>query len=121
MNYSDQIMIGKKAYSLTRDYLLGFLDYCVSAEILSHYLNICTGLIRIFHGIGLCPVKSAGFQLFNCITRVAEHNRGNAYHTDKLFWLIGSGYFFDHKEISKRGRIKTNRDEFVQWALGKLP
>ena len=70
---------------------------------------------KIFGGIGLCPPKPSDYRLFNSIIRVARNNEVSPYHADKLFWLVGSGYFYDHKaEIGKEGRIPTKRDEFIK-------
>lgn len=36
---------------------------------------------------------------------------------DKVFWLVGSGFFYGHSEI---GRLTTDRDEFITHTLREL-
>jgi len=36
------------------------------------------------------------------------------YNVDKLFWLIGSGKFYNNKEIGTQGSIKTNKKKFIK-------
>jgi hypothetical protein len=47
----------------------------------------------IFTGLSLCPEKSDDYLLFKAVIRVARHAGVSPYNADKVFWLIGSGYF----------------------------
>ncbi len=38
------------------------------------------------------------------------------YDGDKLFWLIGSGYFYDDHHIGNNGRIGSRKKEFIDMA-----
>jgi len=39
---------------------------------------------------------------------------------DKLFWLIGSGYFYNDKHIGKDGRIGSHKKDFITQARKAL-
>jgi hypothetical protein len=39
------------------------------------------------------------------------------YHVDKLFWLIGSGNFYDDPQIGNEGRIGRHKEQFIEYAL----
>jgi hypothetical protein len=53
--------------------------------------------------------------VFEAVTRIAKNTGKNAYAVDKLFWLIGSGYFY-------RSEFKIHRhaDKFIEWAKPQL-
>jgi hypothetical protein len=72
----------------------------------------------IFTKLGLYSKnKPDDYQLFKAINRVAKNNNVSSYNADKLFWLIGSGNFYDVKpEIS----IGRNRKKFVEFARRQL-
>jgi hypothetical protein len=36
------------------------------------------------------------------------------YNVDKLFWLIGSGYFYDDPHVGKRGKIGSQKKAFIE-------
>jgi hypothetical protein len=40
----------------------------------------------------------------------------SAYNADKVFWLIGSGYFYEDQHIGNDGRIGTRKTEFIEYA-----
>lgn len=68
----------------------------------------------IFQGIGLCVKKSDDYTLFKSVIRVSLHAQVTPYNADKIFWLIGSGYFYDDPQIGNNGRIGSNKKEFVE-------
>ena len=74
----------------------------------------------IFTGLELCPSKVNDYQVFRAVIRVAENVGVTPYNVDKLFWLIGSGKFYDDQQIGKGGRIATNKREFIAYAQQKL-
>ena len=43
--------------------------------------------------------------MVEAVARVARHAGVTAYNVDKLFWPVGSAYFYDNPEISLNGRI----------------
>lgn len=60
------------------------------------------------------------FEVFSAVVWVARNVRETPYCVDKLFWLIGSGYFCDHPHIGAAGRIGNNKERFYNFALPKL-
>ncbi len=47
----------------------------------------------IFSALNLCPPNADDYQLFKSIIRLSGHAHVSAYNADKVFWLLGSGYF----------------------------
>jgi hypothetical protein len=74
----------------------------------------------IFTALKLCPAKCDDYKLFKAIVRVANHANVSAYNTDKVFWLIGSGYFYDDPHIGKKGKIGRHKQKFISYAVKKL-
>jgi hypothetical protein len=70
----------------------------------------------IFTALSLCKDKSNDYQLFKAVVRVAGHARVSAYNADKIFWLIGSGYFYSDHHIGNQGRIGSRKREFIEYA-----
>lgn len=76
----------------------------------------------IFRALTLCPDKSDDYQLFKAVIRVANHAGVSPYNADKVFWLIGSGYFYADKNLGNDGRVGSRKKEFIEYAkplLGK--
>lgn len=99
-------------FALACDFLMdiGYPNFC-KPDI--HIQTICVGL-------GLAPPKSKPYDVFKAMIRVARSNGVTPYSADKLFWLVGSGYFYNHDHLGKNGRIPTRRDEFIARAGRKL-
>jgi hypothetical protein len=78
-------------YALACDFLkeAGFVDYGKPDVHIK----------RIFEGIGLCPIKSSDYAVQMVIAKIADAVGVSAYNVDKLFWLIGSGKFYNHNGI----------------------
>lgn len=70
----------------------------------------------IFTSLGLCRDKPDDYQLFKAVIRVAGHAGVSAYNADKVFWLIGSGYFYSDLNIGKQGRVGSRKWEFIEHA-----
>jgi hypothetical protein len=51
---------------------------------------------------------------------VAQNVGVTPYNVDKVFWLIGSGYFYDDPQIGKNGRIGSRKKEFINMAQPRL-
>ena len=87
------------------------------------YLNFAkpdVHLKAIFKGLELCAPDANDYEVFRAITRVSNSQRVAPYNVDKLFWLVGSGYFYNHAHIGNRGRIGTDRAEFIHKARLEL-
>ena len=50
---------------------------------------------HIFKGIGICSSAASFYEAFRAVDRVAHNVEVNPYKVDKLFWLVGSGHFYD--------------------------
>ena len=70
----------------------------------------------IFSALNLCPPKADDYQLFKSIIRLSGHAHVSAYNADKVFWLLGSGYFYDDKHIGNNGRIGSHKHDFIEYA-----
>jgi hypothetical protein len=64
-------------------------------------------VMQIFSGIGLCPEKTSPYQVQKVIAQIAQASGVSAYDVDKVFWLIGSGKFYNHPNIGNIGRKKA--------------
>jgi hypothetical protein len=70
----------------------------------------------IFTALSLCQDKPTDYQLFKAVIRVAGHAGVSAYNADKVFWLIGSGYFYNDLHIGSQGRVGSRKREFIEYA-----
>ena len=86
-------------YPLACDFLkeLGYVDY---GKPDVHIMDI-------FIGIGLCPERASPYHFQKAISRLADAANVSAYAVDKLFWLIGSGKFYNHPALKSIGRKKA--------------
>jgi len=71
-------------------------------------------IIEIFESTSLIQNKSSNYQVLKAIIRVADNNNISAYKVDKLFWLIGSCYFYKHKQVGEKGRLPSLKKAFIQ-------
>ena len=71
-------------------------------------------IIEQFEALGLVEKKSSKYQVLKAMTRIAEHVGVSAYNVDRVFWLIGSGYFYDHKHIGNDGRVPSMKKAFIE-------
>ncbi|MDH4263922.1 MAG: hypothetical protein OEV78_12855 [Spirochaetia bacterium] len=94
------------AFPLACDFLkeLGFINYGKPDVHLKD----------IFEASGLVPLKSSNYQILKAISRVAESNNETAYNVDKIFWLLGSGYYYNHKHLGKKGRFPRLKEKFIK-------
>ena len=88
------------------------------------YLNFAkpdVHLKAILKGTGLARERASDYEVFKAVVRIAGHQGVSAYHVDKLFWLVGSGYFYDHKAtVGNEGRVDTDRGQFIKLAAAAL-
>jgi len=70
----------------------------------------------IFWAIGLCHWGTSDYDVFKAVARVARNVDVTPYNVDKLFWLIGSGYFYDDLYIGNKGRIGGRKKQFIDVA-----
>lgn len=75
----------------------------------------------IFEGLELCRQKISDYNLLKIIIRIADNVGVSPYCVDKLFWLIGSGFFYYDKEtIGKDGKIGRMKAEFISFAKSRM-
>jgi hypothetical protein len=92
-------------YPLACDFLkeLGFVNYGKPD----------VHVIEIFAGIGLCPNGASSYQVQKVISKIAEASEVSAYAVDKVFWLIGSGKFYNHPDIGNAGQVGRKKAKFI--------
>lgn len=98
-------------FALACDFLkeLGFLNF-PKPDV--HVNAIVKGLKLLSSG------TADDYAVFKAVVRIAEHCGRTPYDVDKLFWLVGSGNFYDHPSIGLKGR--TDRSKFIQDASRQL-
>ena len=99
-------------FALACDFLMG-LGY-------ENFSKPDVHLKDIFQGIGLCPRGSTDYEVFKAVARVARNVGVTPYKVDKLFWLVGSGYFYDDPQIGHKGRTGSRKKEFIEKSRAKL-
>jgi len=63
-----------------------------------------------------CARGRKDYAVFRAIVRVAESVGVTPYNVDKVFWLIGSGYFYNDKHLGREGRVGSRKKAFVKAA-----
>lgn len=94
---------------------LGFALACDSLKELG-YANFGKPDVHIrdiFEAADICEKKTSDYHLFQTLCRVAENSGVTSYTADKVFWLIGSGYFYNHRHIGEDGRIPRPKAQFI--------
>ena len=74
----------------------------------------------IFWALGLSPWGTSDYEVFKAVARVASNGGVTPYNVDKLFWLVGSGYFYLDPHIGNNGRIGSLKKRFIELAQTKL-
>jgi hypothetical protein len=74
----------------------------------------------IFGGLGLCAEGAGDYEVFRAVGRLARNAGVTPYNADKLFWLVGSGYFYDDPHIGNKGRIGRHKKGFIEVARERL-
>lgn len=75
---------------------------------------------EIFWAIGLSPLGTSDYEVFRAVARVARNADVTPYNVDKLFWLVGSGYFYEDPHVGKRGKIGSQKKAFIEAARIEL-
>ncbi len=74
---------------------------------------------QIFRDLRLCE-RTSDYHVHQAILRIARNVRKKPYAIDKLFWLIGSGKFYDDTHIGKKGKIGSLKKGFISYAKKRL-
>jgi hypothetical protein len=74
----------------------------------------------IFRGLGLCAEGAGDYEVLRAVGRLARNTGVTPYNADKLFWLVGSGYFYEDPHIGNKGRIGRRKKELIVVARERL-
>jgi len=112
--YNDKRSISALPMILSEEiYGIGFSLACDFLKELG-YINYGKPDVHIkdiFKAYALIPKNATNYQTLKVIIRIANNVKTTAYNVDKLFWLIGSGKFYNHPKIP----IKRLKDEFIKY------
>lgn len=101
------------------------LGFALSCDFLKElgYVNFPkpdVHLRDIFTALELCEDKNDDYHLFKAIIRVSANANVTPYNADKVFWLVGSGYFYEDLHIGSNGRIGNHKQAFIEFARRKI-
>jgi hypothetical protein len=75
----------------------------------------------IFTRLNLCSVNADDYELSDAVVRLAISAGVTPYNADKIFWLIGSGFFYkDKPKVGNKGKIGSLKEKFLEEAKAKL-
>jgi hypothetical protein len=74
----------------------------------------------ILRALGLSLWEATDYEVFRAVARIARNAGVTPYNVDKLFWLIGSGNFYEDPHVGNRGRIGSKKEEFIEVAKAQL-
>ena len=74
----------------------------------------------IVKGLGLSSETANDYAVFKAVVRIAANCGQTPYNVDKLLWLVGSGLFYDHPHLGRKGRVRTDRTAFIRSARRSL-
>lgn len=127
VEYFDRDERARIALPLLLDIEIHGCGFALACDFLKElgYVNFAKPDIHlrdIFVRLGLCQWNSSDYELFKAISRVARNVGGEVtpYYVDKIFWLIGSGNFYDDPLIGNKGKIGSQKNDFIPYAQGRL-
>jgi len=125
VDFFDQDDRARPALPMLLSQEINGLGFPLSCDFLKElgYVNFAkpdVHLKEIFKSIGLCSSEVKDYEVFKAIVRVAKNVSTTPYDVDKLFWLIGSGYFYDDKHIGNNGKIGSHKKDFITQAQKAL-
>jgi hypothetical protein len=85
-----------------------------------HFSKPDVQIRHIFGGVGLCSPAASDYEVFRAVDRVAHNVGVSPYNVDKLFWLVGSGRFYDDPQVGRGGKIGQHAKEFIAVAQQEL-
>lgn len=68
---------------------------------------------KIFNGIGLSD-SNDDYEVFKDVIRFSQTIGELPFKVDKMFWLVGSGNFYDAEDKNLKKRDTTRRDRFIE-------
>jgi len=104
------LMISKEVYGI------GFALACDFLKEIGYqnYAKPDVHLKRILPALNLCDSPDE-YVVFKSVVRIARNANDTPYAVDKIFWLIGSGYFY-----RSDFHVGRHADEFIEWARPQL-
>jgi len=122
VDFFDQDARARPSLPLLLDREIEGFGFALSCDFLKElgYVNFPKPDIHlhdIFEALELCQAEVDDYQLFKAIIRLASNADVTPYAVDKVFWLIGSGNFYDDPEI---GSIGNHKQDFIEFARLEL-
>lgn len=122
VDFFDQDARARPSLPLLLDREIEGFGFALSCDFLKElgYVNFPKPDIHlhdIFEALELCQAEVDDYQLFKAIIRLASNADVTPYTVDKVFWLIGSGNFYDDPEI---GSIGNHKQDFIEFARLEL-
>lgn len=120
-DFFDQDTRARTALPLLLSMEVAGLGFALSCDFLKElgYVNYAKPDVHIrdiFTNLQLCSRKAHDYEVYKAVVRVATNVGVTPYNADKLFWLIGSGYFYDDEHIGSKGKIGSLKRGFAQYA-----
>lgn len=72
---------------------------------------------QIFSSLKMINKNDSNYQILKSIVRIADNANVTPYCVDKVFWLIGSGAFYNHPTIGKKGNIGRMKNKFLEYVM----
>jgi hypothetical protein len=125
VNFFDHDDRARTALPLLLEKEIAGFGFALSCDFLkelgySNYAKPDVHIRDIFNGLNLCRNHADDYEVFHAVVRVARNVGVTPYNADKLFWLIGSGYFYDDLHIGDNGRIGSHKADFIPYARTQL-
>ncbi|MFW2178239.1 MULTISPECIES: hypothetical protein [unclassified Moraxella] len=95
---------------------LGFALACdfIKENVSDKYVKPDTHINDILIGIEVCNEDDSNFTIFRKAINFANATEKSPYYIDKLFWLIGSGYFYENNQYPTRLDFQKNlKKQFI--------
>lgn len=117
-NFFDNDDRARPALPMLIDAEIHGIGFALACDFLKElgYLNFAKPDVHIrdiFVALHLCAPKAKDFEILQAVVRLASHVNQTPYAVDKLFWLIGSGYFYEDPHIGKSGHIGGQKHAFI--------
>ena len=114
--------IREYGFALACDFLkeIGFVNFGKPDR---HIVKICRDL-KLAEFRNIRNDDRVLYDVFKTITRISDNceNGITPFAVDRLLWLTGSGYFFNHRNsIGNNGIIPTSTEEFINYAREQNP
>jgi hypothetical protein len=125
VDFFDQDARARASLPMLLDHEIEGFGFALACDFLKElgYVNFPkpdVHLRDIFTALELCPARVDDYQLFKAIIRMANNANVTPYATDKVFWLIGSGNFYEDREIGSNGKIGSHKQDFIEFARQKI-